>query len=99
MTDLSEHRLYHYLSESVQVLGLTLDEWGVVLVSVAGGLMCRSAVSQLGAYGAGGLLLYGLKKFKKHGGGQDLKAYLYWQGFWPAPSATFPSFAYRVWLS
>ena len=53
MSDLSEHRLYRYLSEPLRILGLTLDECGVIIstASVLGLFCSDSAVFQLGVYG------------------------------------------------
>lgn len=99
MRGLSEHRLYQYLSEPLRLLGLTLDECGVVVATSVFGLLCESSFFQLGSYGLGGLLFYGLRKFKKRGGVSTMKAFLYWHGFWPAPSSAFPAFEKRLWLS
>ena len=99
MSDLSEHRLYRYLSEPLRILGLTLDECGVIISASVLGLLADSAVFQLGSYGIGGALFFGLRKFKKMGGVSDMKAFLYWHGFWPKPSSTFPSAYQRILLS
>lgn len=76
MSHLSEHRLYQYLSEPLRLLGLTLDECGVIVATSVVGLLADAPVFQLGSYGIGGLLFYGLRKFKKMGGVSNIAEHL-----------------------
>tara|TARA_A100000171_G_C2129589_1_gene145792 strand:+ start:1205 stop:1504 length:300 start_codon:yes stop_codon:yes gene_type:complete len=99
MSDFSEHRLYKFLSEPIRLLGLTIDELLLVVVSMATGLLSSLMFWQLTSYLAGGLGLFALKKFKKMGAGKDLRAFLYWHGVWPRPHKSFPAFYQRIWLS
>lgn len=99
MSDLSEHRLYKFLSEPIRLLGLTLDELTIGVTSVGMGIFSSVFYWQMISYLAGGFGIFALKKFKKMGAGKDLRAFLYWQGLWPHPHKSFPAFCQRIWLS
>ena len=99
MSGISEHRLYQYLSEPIRLMGMTLDELFGGLGLLGAGLLSSSVALQGTLYLWSVGWVIGLKKFKKLGAGTDLRAFLYWQGIWPAPSKAFPPFCDRVWLS
>ena len=99
MSDLTEHRLYKYLSEPIRIMGMTLDELIGGVAFVLMGLLSSSIALQGVFYVSSVCWVIGLKKFKKLGAGTDLRAFLYWHGLWPAPSKHFPRFCDRVWLS
>ena len=90
-------RLYWSVARPLRWLGLTLDEWSVLLVGLIPGLFFIN-----GNNGARGLKLgllfiicgiagcYGFKKFKNLSEHFLLKSYLLSRGLIPAPSTRYP---------
>lgn len=89
------HRIYTVLSKNLTFLGLSMDEWVVLMVGVMGGLymimhgqlLLGSVFMIFGVFGTSSI-----KKFKKLSVGFSLKSALYMSGYWPSPSNNYPKF-------
>ncbi|WP_341756985.1 MULTISPECIES: hypothetical protein [unclassified Candidatus Tisiphia] len=80
--------LYWSLSRPLKYMGLTIDEWGVLLLGgIPGLIFLNSANATLGLSFIiiGIILCYGFKKFKKLSEYFLLKSYLVAKGILPAP--------------
>ena len=89
----NEQRLYWSVSRPLRWLGLTLDEWGIVLGGISPGfIMVNSQEIVMGLFFIfGGIILcYAFKKFKKVSEYFLLKSYLLSKGLFPPPSKQFP---------
>lgn len=83
-------RLYWSLSTSLKYMGLSLDEWFVVLLGIVPGIfLLNSGHAKFGAccITCGILLCYILKKFKKVSEYFVLKSYLVAKKCLPAPDS------------
>ena len=89
----NEQRLYWSVSRPLRWIGLTIDEWFVMLSGIIPGIFLLNADAFLT-----GLLLifmacflcYAFKKFKKVSEYFLIKSYLLSKGFWPKPSKNYP---------
>ena len=88
-----EQRLYWSVSRPLRWLGLTLDEWGVLLGGVIPGLFIvndsQSSVGLVSIVG-GFVLCYFFKKFKKISEFFLIKSWLVSRGYMSAPSKGYP---------
>ena len=90
---MSNQQLYWSLSRPLKYMGLTLDEWGVLLLGgIPGIVFLNSANSRLGLSFIifGIMLCYAFKKFKKLSEYFLLRSYLVAKGILPAPKG-YPS--------
>lgn len=81
-------KLYWSLSKPLRYMGLTLDEWGVVLVGLVPGIiLLNSGSAKLGLVSIviGIALCYVFKKFKKVSEYFLLKSFLVAKKWLPAP--------------
>lgn len=81
--------LYWSLSRPLKYMGLTLDEWGVLMIGLLPGLILLNSEAQLKLgfllIGCGIVLCYSFKKFKKLSEHFLLKSYLVSKGLVSAP--------------
>ncbi|WP_371222313.1 hypothetical protein ACA351_10420 [Orientia tsutsugamushi] len=85
---MQNQKLCWALSRPLKYMGLSIDEWGVVLAGVAPGIvLLNSRHAKLGlAFMVGGIALcYCFKKFKKVSENFLLKSFLVAKGLLPAP--------------
>ena len=88
-----EQRLYWSVSLPLRWLGLTLDEWGVLLGGVIPGLFIvnnKPSITGLGSIIGGFVLCYFLKKFKKISEFFLIKSWLLSRGYISPPSKGYP---------
>tara|TARA_B100000614_G_scaffold168859_1_gene150462 strand:- start:8787 stop:9095 length:309 start_codon:yes stop_codon:yes gene_type:complete len=93
------YRIYTVLSKELTFLGLTLDEWMLLMGSVMCGLylvMHGHVLVGAGLLVLGVMATSSLKKFKKLSVGFSLKSALYMSGYWPAPSKFYPKFDVEI---
>jgi hypothetical protein len=86
----SNQPLYWALSRPLKYMGLSLDEWGVLLLGGIPGLICiNSAKGKWGLIliGTGIGLCYGFKKFKTLSANFLLKSFLVAKGLAAAPKS------------
>jgi hypothetical protein len=86
-------RLYWAVSQPLRWLGMSIDEWGVMLIGFVPGIFLLNG--QNGKFGlccmiAGFFSCYLLKKFKKLHEYFLLKSYLLAKGVLPKPSKGYP---------
>jgi type IV conjugative transfer system protein TraL len=99
MSNLSEHRIYKYLSEPVRILGFTVDEIAVMFGGFVGFMTLEWDPlwkSSLLIGGIGGAFV--LRKFKKQKVGLSFLSFLYWHGFMKSPSKEYPRSENRFFL-
>lgn len=92
-------RLYWALSRPLKYMGLTIDEWAVLLIGVIPGIIfLNSAKLKLGiGFSIVGIMLcYGFKKFKKLQEHFVVKSYLVAKGLLPVPSKKYPKLLNKV---
>ena len=79
MSDIKEHRIYKYMSEPFRLMGLTVDEIALLLVSFFLFLFIDALFWKVFYLLLGSVGVYGMKKFKGLATGFSLKSYLHWQ--------------------
>lgn len=87
------------MNEPIRIVGLTIDELVIAIVSVFGFMQCMSYPFWMFCFlilGFGGVV--GLKSWKRKQKGLAIKSYLYWHGFWQKPSSSYPEFNERGFL-
>ncbi|RYE05544.1 MAG: hypothetical protein EOP33_05210 [Rickettsiaceae bacterium] len=95
--NLPYQRLYWALSKPLKYMGLTIDEWAVVLVGVVPGIiLLNSAHLRLGAVFivVGVMLCYSFKKYKRISQHFKLKSWLVAKGLIRAP-LSHPNLLYK----
>lgn len=90
---MSNQQLYWSLSRPLKYMGLTIDEWGVLLLGgIPGIIFLNSANVKIGLslIVVGIMLCYSFKKFKRLSEYFLLRSYLVAKGILPAPKG-YPS--------
>lgn len=94
----SYQRLYWSLSKPLKYMGLTVDEWGVILVGIIPGIiLLNSTYLKLGmTLIIGGVMLcYSFKKYKRLSQNFKIKSWLIAKGLLKAPLG-YPNLLKRI---
>jgi len=93
----SKHRIGFDLDRPTKIMGLTKDEFALLIFGLACFMFSPNKLLGICLMGACGVLLMVVKRFKKRIGGFNLKAFMWWYFGFEHGHPTLPPSHIRKW--